>query len=86
MMTTARYSLLLCYVLRPDLLFQAAAVLENFGGVYLARESGGLRVIYYWDKAEERIYMLLVYPKAHQEDLTQEQLTALRKFVKENLK
>lgn len=30
--------------------------------------------------------MLLIYQKARQEDLTQEQLRVLRKFVKENLK
>ncbi|MGH7847431.1 MAG: type II toxin-antitoxin system RelE/ParE family toxin [Candidatus Binatia bacterium] len=47
---------------------------------------GGLRVIYYWQKAEECIYMLLVYPKSRQEDLTPEQLRVLRKLVKENLK
>lgn len=47
---------------------------------------GGLRLIYYWHKAEERIYMLLIYPKSRQEDLTQEQLRILRKLVKENLK
>jgi hypothetical protein len=47
---------------------------------------GGLRVIYYWDKPKEYIYMLLVYPKSRQEDLTREQLRTLRKLVKENMK
>ena len=44
------------------------------------------RVIYYWNKAEECIYMLLVFGKSRQEDLTKEQLRTLRKLVKENLK
>ena len=47
---------------------------------------GGLRVIYYWHKTEECVYMLLIYRKSRQEDLTQEQLRVLRKLVKENLK
>lgn len=33
MMTIEIYSLRFCYVLRPEPLFQAVAVLENFGGV-----------------------------------------------------
>ncbi len=47
---------------------------------------GGLRVIYYWHKTEGCIYMLLIYRKSRQDDLTQEQLRILRKLVKENLK
>jgi len=35
---------------------------------------------------EECVYMLLIYRKSRQEDLTQEQLRVLRKLVKENLK
>ena len=55
----------------------------GFGGT---GKRGGLRLIYYWHKTEECIYMLLIYPKSCQEDLTQEQLRVLRKLVKENLK
>jgi mRNA-degrading endonuclease RelE of RelBE toxin-antitoxin system len=47
---------------------------------------GGLRVIYYWDKDPETIYMLLVYPKSQQEDLTPTQLRVLSKLVREELK
>ncbi len=44
---------------------------------------GGLRVIYYWHPAEETFYMLFVYPKNTQEDLTPSQLKTLRRLVEE---
>ena len=47
---------------------------------------GGLRVIYYWDKEEATIYMLFVYPKSAQEDLTASQLKVLSRLVREELK
>lgn len=47
---------------------------------------GGLRLIYYWDKDHDTVYMLLVYPKSDQEDLTPSQLKTLRKLVREELK
>jgi mRNA-degrading endonuclease RelE of RelBE toxin-antitoxin system len=76
-------------LLRPE----AGPIIPGSGGLRKVRwglgargKRGGVRVIYYWDKAKEHIYMLLVYPKSRQEDLTQEQLRALRKLVKENLR
>ena len=51
-----------------------------------AGKRGGLRLIYYWDKDDDAIYMLFVYPKSFQEDLTPSQLRVLRKLVKEELK
>jgi len=47
---------------------------------------GGVRLIYYWDKPKEKIYMLLLYPKSEQEDLTSAQLKLLSKLVREELK
>jgi mRNA-degrading endonuclease RelE of RelBE toxin-antitoxin system len=44
---------------------------------------GGLRVIYYWVKIQERILMLFIYPKANQEDLTPNQLKVLCKIIEE---
>ena len=42
---------------------------------------GGLRIIYYcW--SEDRLYMLFVYDKTQQGDLTPEQLKVLRAYVK----
>ena len=47
---------------------------------------GGLRVIYFWDKDGDTIYMLFAYPKSDQEDLTPTQLRVLSKLVREELK
>ena len=47
---------------------------------------GGLRMIYFWDKDSDTIYMLFVYQKNEQEDLTPNQLRVLRKLVREELK
>ncbi len=46
---------------------------------------GGLRVIYYWYTAEDLIYMLLIYSKSQQEDVTPRRLAILRQLIKENL-
>jgi mRNA-degrading endonuclease RelE of RelBE toxin-antitoxin system len=47
---------------------------------------GGVRLIYYWDKPAETIYMLFIYPKSEREDLTASQLRILSKLVREELK
>ena len=47
---------------------------------------GGLRLIYFWDKDSDTVYMLFVYQKNEQEDLTPNQLRVLRKLVREELK
>jgi len=44
---------------------------------------GGLRVIYYWDAARESCYMLFVYGKTEQGDLTPAQVRALARVVRE---
>ena len=76
-------------LLRPE----AGDLIPGGGGLRKVRwglpgtgKRGGLRLIYYWQKAEDRIYMLLLYRKSRQENLTQQQLRVLRKLVKENLK
>ncbi len=47
---------------------------------------GGYRIIYYWDKLTETFYMLLVYPKSKQEDLTPKQRRLLGQLVREEFK
>jgi len=81
-------SLQFALLFRPD----AGAIISGSGGLRKLRWSlpgrgkrGGMRVIYYWRKAEEVIYLLFVYPKNRQEDLTPQQLKILRNLVKENL-
>ncbi len=44
---------------------------------------GGVRVIYYWATKEDQLYMLLMYAKSEQDDLTPAQLKILKKIVKE---
>jgi mRNA-degrading endonuclease RelE of RelBE toxin-antitoxin system len=46
---------------------------------------GGLRIIYYWDVPEDKIYLLLPYKKGKQDSLTDEQLKNLRAVIKEGL-
>jgi len=73
-------------IYRPD----AGDVIAGSGGLRKIRwrvpgsgKRGGLRVIYYWDVSEETIFMLLVYKKSRQEDLTSSQIKTLRNLVKE---
>ena len=44
-------------------------------------KSGGIRVIYYWVVNDDQLRMLYVYPKGKQENLTSEQLSALKAIV-----
>ncbi len=69
---------------RPDM----GAVIQGTGGLRKIRwklegkgKRGGIRVIYYWMTVDEQIYMLYVYPKNEQEDLTPEQKKALKLIV-----
>jgi hypothetical protein len=71
-------------VQRPDMGF----IIQGTGGLRKIRwklegkgKSGGVRTIYYWMTESEHIYMLYVYPKSEQEDLTPEQKKALKLIV-----
>ena len=66
---------------RPD----AGNVIKGSGGMRKLRwagsgrgKRGGLRVIYYWWVAKDRISMLMIYPKNEQDDLSTNQLKLLR--------
>ena len=79
----------LALVLRP----QAGKIIPGSGGLRKIRwksdgsdKRGGLRVIYYWDVPMDSIYMLLIYKKSKQEDLTPNQLKTLRILMREFLK
>ncbi len=41
----------------------------------------GVRIIYYWVTTDEQLRMLYAYAKSRQENLTPDQLAALRKIV-----
>ena len=47
---------------------------------------GGVRVIYYWAVSKDLVYLLLLYKKARQENLTPDQLAVLKRLVKGELK
>lgn len=75
-------------LLRPE----TGQVIPNSGGLRKIRwavgqrgKRGGLRVIYYWVTAEAMIYMLFLYQKNEQEDLTPDQLKLLHRLIKEYL-
>lgn len=82
-------TLQLALLFRPE----AGSIIPGSGGIRKLRwrlrgkgKRGGLRVIYFWDKPEDTIYMLAVYGKGRQEDLTPNQLKILRQLVQEGLK
>jgi len=82
-------SLQLALVLRPE----QGAVIPGSGGLRKLRwgakgkgKRGGCRVIYSWDKMRETFYMLFVYAKNVQDDLTPAQLKLLRRLVGEAFK
>lgn len=69
----------------------AGAIIKGSGGIRKIRwnlpcagKRGALRVIYYFDQPET-IYMLFMYKKNEQENLTTEQVKILKKAIKENL-
>ena len=71
---------------RPD----AGAVVQRSGGVRKVRraargkgKSGGLRVIYYWIKADEHVVFLTLYGKGEKEDLSATELKRIVKLVEE---
>ena len=44
---------------------------------------GGIRLIYYWEPASQTFYMLYLYAKNEQGDVTAAQLKVLAKLVRE---
>ena len=79
----------LALLLRPE----AGKIIPGSGGLRKIRwksggsgKRGGFRVIYYWDIPLDTIYMLLIYKKSKQEDLSPNQLKLLRNLIKEFLK
>ena len=82
-------TLQLALLFRPE----QGPILRGSGGLRKLRwqgsargKRGGIRVIYYWDKPTETIYMLLAYPKNTQEDLTPEQQRILTRLVRQEFK
>ena len=79
-------SLRLALALRP----RQGALIRGGGGIRKLRwgrrgigKRGGLRVIYYYVELEQTVYMLFLYRKTRQSDLTKSQLEVLRRLVRE---
>lgn len=71
---------------------EAGSIIQGGRGIRKLRwalpgsgKRGGLRVIYYLYAQDEKIYLLLPYRKSEQEDLTNEQIKILSKYVKEGV-
>jgi mRNA-degrading endonuclease RelE of RelBE toxin-antitoxin system len=71
-------------VIRPD----AGPVIPGSSGLRKLRwaasgrgKRGGARIIYYWFTSQEQLLMLYIYPKNEQDNLTPDQLKALKKIV-----
>ena len=69
---------------------ERGAVIKNSYGLRKLRwasgntgKRGGLRVIYYWYSTAAQIYLLYVYQKSVQQNLTAQQLAVLKKLVKD---
>ena len=76
-------------ILRPE----QGEIIRGTGGLRKIRwrgkghgKSGGYRFIYYWDKQIDIFYMLFVYLKNRQENLTPKQRKILSKLVREEFK
>lgn len=79
----------LALLLRPE----QGVVIRGSGGLRKLRwalegrgKRGGLRVIYYWAVEEQVCYMLYLYGKNEQGDLTPAQIRVLGKLVREEFK
>ena len=71
---------------RPD----AGKIIPGSGGIRKMRwagsgrgKRGGLRVVYYWQVADDQIWMLLAYAKNERDDLTAGQIKELKQLVRE---
>ena len=71
---------------------EAGALIPRSGGLRKIRfelprrgKRAGARIICYWVTARSQIYLLLAYAKKRQDDLSEEQLKALRTLVRQEL-
>ncbi len=63
-------------------------IIPHSGGIRKLRwvrsgkgKRGGLRVIYFWVVGEHKIYLLYLYAKSKQENMTIDQLRTLREII-----
>ena len=82
-------ALQLALVLRPD----QGRLISSGGGLRKLRwgaegrgKRGGVRIVYYWAAGEDVCFMLYVYAKNEQGDLTATQMRVLVRMVREEFK
>ena len=82
-------ALQIALMLRPE----QGVVIRGAGGLRKIRSSaegrgrrGGLRVIYYWDRPSSTFYMLYLYQKNEQGDLSPTQVRTLARLVREEFR
>jgi hypothetical protein len=80
----ASAKLQLALVLRPDW----GKVIPGSGGLRKVRwagsgrgKRGGLRIICYWQTADDQIWLLVAYPKSEREDLSHDEIKQLKRLV-----
>jgi hypothetical protein len=73
---------------KPDL----GDIIQGSGGIRKMRwnmpgrgKRGGVRVIYYWAVSKDLIYMLSIYAKNRKDDLSSQEIKAMRQIVEEVL-
>jgi len=66
----------------------AGSIIRESGGMRKIRwaqkgkgKSGGVRVIYYWVKNKDHIYMLNIYNKSEKDNIDKKTLLAIRKYL-----
>lgn len=71
---------------RPD----AGAIIQRSGGVRKVRwaaggkgKSGGVRIIYYWLRADDQIFLLTIYGKSEKADLSAGEFKRIVKLIEE---
>jgi len=69
---------------------EAGDIIRGGGGIRKIRfalpgkgKRGGVRVIYYWQKSKDSIFMLIAYIKSKKSTLTTEETVILKRLVKE---
>jgi len=69
---------------------ESGSVIRGGGGLRKIRwaitgqgKRGGVRIIYYWAKKPDQLFLLLIYAKSEQTDVTPEQIKRLRKILEE---
>lgn len=71
---------------------ESGDIIRGSGGIRKIRwagsgrgKRGGMRVIYYFIKEDDQIFMLYAYPKSKKDDLSADQIKQLKSHVEEKL-